>query len=387
MSVLKGILLLAVILPDASKQVAPGNKVQSPCDHKGVHSLNKRSLLLYMDFEEDTFNKTKTRKFKSQRFINVKASDAGRCARGANLTDGHIELIPSRQPKVNDITVALWIKLDVVSGKQTLVRLLGRETGEEKTRFTLEVHEGMVKWGCWVKKDKLFLAKTQAVVEARLWTHVMSTFSTRSLNAAIYINQDLVAQATMRKVRFTAFPLTWIRKIEIGSPSKRRRLKGIIDELYVRRRDKLPSPTTPVTADVITTPHQTQGRVTRALDASLVEQGASEYELRCYVCKAFNKTNPRDYCSPDGGHATKTICQGVTPLKCIEHTGIHEGTSFFIRDCKEESFCEARSCTGELCTMKCCESDFCNRASHRETAPLQLILTLFLLNFVLRTTI
>ncbi|XP_078381846.1 uncharacterized protein LOC144664603 isoform X2 [Oculina patagonica] len=120
------------------------------------------------------------------------------------------------------ITIALWLKLDSVSGTATLFKTAG-----SGAKYHLQIADGIIHWS---HVDDLghviFSMETRQTVDSLDWTHVSATYDAHINMSKIILNGEVLDE----KEGFGLLSQNWDGEVGIGISEG---IQGLIDEFYM----------------------------------------------------------------------------------------------------------------------------------------------------------
>ena len=156
--------------------------------------------------------------------------DGGIRGNGVTFFGGSI-LLDSQtfKPKPSrSITIALWVKMNRVSGQNTLFATIGQKSGNG---FHLSVNDGKVEWLYAVAPHQtLFKLESGPMIQPHKWFQITVTADTDIGEAKIIVNGGLQSIG----VAHGKFSSDWSVKAGFGvQENEGKSLQGIIDEVYI----------------------------------------------------------------------------------------------------------------------------------------------------------
>lgn len=120
------------------------------------------------------------------------------------------------------ITIALWLKLDSVSGTTSLFKTTG-----SGAKYTLQVADGVIYWS---HVDDLghviFSMETRQTVDSLDWVHLGATYDAHINKSKIILNGGVLDE----KEGHGLLSQNWDGEVGVGIPEG---IRGLVDELYM----------------------------------------------------------------------------------------------------------------------------------------------------------
>lgn len=145
-----------------------------------------------------------------------------KCGSALNMRGGRLLFTRFRSRPREAITIALWLKLDSVSGTATLFKTTG--TG---AKYHLQVDDGIIHWS---HVDDLghviFSMETRQTVDPLDWVHVSATYDAHINMSKIILNGNVLDE----KEGYGLLSQNWDGEVGIGISEG---IRGLIDEFYM----------------------------------------------------------------------------------------------------------------------------------------------------------
>lgn len=145
-----------------------------------------------------------------------------KCGSALSMRGGHL-VFPSFNNRPREgITIALWLKLDSVSGTATLFKTTG-----SGAKYHLQVADGVIYWS---HVDDLghviFSMETRQTVDSLDWVHLGATYDSHINKSKIILNGGVLDE----KDGHGLLSQNWDGEVGVGIPEG---IRGLIDELYM----------------------------------------------------------------------------------------------------------------------------------------------------------
>ena len=145
-----------------------------------------------------------------------------KCGSAVTLRGGRL-LFPRFNSRPREaITIALWLKLDSVSGTATLFKTTG-----SGAKYNLHVADGIVRWS---HVDDLghvtFSMETTRMVDPLDWLHVAATYDAHINKSKIILNGEVFDEREGHGL----LSQNWDGEVGIGIPGG---IQGLMDEFYM----------------------------------------------------------------------------------------------------------------------------------------------------------
>ena len=138
---------------------------------------------------------------------------------------------PTFKPKPSrSVTIALWIKMNVAAGRNTLFATIGKSGGENG--FKLSVNDGKIGWSYAVDDgQRLFQLESGPMITPHKWFHIAVTADNDIGEARIFVNGGLQSIGVSRG----KFSPDWSVKAGFGVQEtlEGKSLQAIMDEVYL----------------------------------------------------------------------------------------------------------------------------------------------------------
>ncbi|XP_068704874.1 uncharacterized protein [Montipora foliosa] len=145
-----------------------------------------------------------------------------KCGAALRMRGGHFLFASFNSRPREGITIALWLKLDSVSGIATLFKTTG-----SGAKYTLQVTDGVIHWS---HVDDLshviFSMETRHTVDSLDWVHLGVTYDSHINKSKIILNGDVLDE----KEGHGLLSQNWDGEVGVGIPEG---IRGLIDEFYM----------------------------------------------------------------------------------------------------------------------------------------------------------
>ena len=145
-----------------------------------------------------------------------------KCGAALRMRGGHFLFASFNSRPREGITIALWLKLDSVSGIATLFKTTG-----SGAKYTLQVTDGVIHWS---HVDDLshviFSMETRHTVDSLDWVHLGATYDSHINKSKIILNGDVLDE----KEGHGLLSQNWDGEVGVGIPEG---IRGLIDEFYM----------------------------------------------------------------------------------------------------------------------------------------------------------
>ena len=183
---------------------------------------------MHLGFENRTADKQELHGHRAQA-----PSVEGPCGTYADPNEEDVQFKSSSLAKVtNTITIAVWVRLQSISGIQPILVLT-----REATELRFELVEGHVTWlysGTRPSLATFALLSRTPVVSENLWTHLVVNYDARTRLSAVFLNGKRTLQG---KSNGGSLELPWGKRTTIGKYSINEvlelKLNGFMDEFYI----------------------------------------------------------------------------------------------------------------------------------------------------------
>ena len=153
--------------------------------------------------------------------VSLSVTEA-KCGSALNMRGGRLLFTRFNSRPHEAITIALWLKLDSVSGAATLFKTTG-----SGAKYHLQIADGVVYWS---HVDDLgnviFSMETRQTVDALDWVHLGATYDVHINKSKIILNGEVIDE----KEGHGLLSQNWDGEVGIGIPDG---IRGLIDEFYV----------------------------------------------------------------------------------------------------------------------------------------------------------
>ena len=153
--------------------------------------------------------------------VSLSVTEA-KCGSALNMRGGRLLFTRFNSRPHEAITIALWLKLDSVSGAATLFKTAG-----SGAKYHLQIADGVVYWS---HVDDLgnviFSMETRQTVDALDWVHLGATYDVHINKSKIILNGEVIDE----KEGHGLLSQNWDGEVGIGIPNG---IRGLIDEFYV----------------------------------------------------------------------------------------------------------------------------------------------------------
>ena len=144
------------------------------------------------------------------------------------MTKGDVVVQTRGQHPLNAVTIALYLKLNSLSGLQPVVSAVNYNT-----QLRLEVQEGKLVWMFYNKGNSQgFIVSTENVLKPDQWAHVLVDYNTRSGVGRIFVDGNLREQ-TLSHVELSS---NWMLGLRIGkyfSGGSDYKMDGYLDNFQI----------------------------------------------------------------------------------------------------------------------------------------------------------
>ena len=128
------------------------------------------------------------------------------------------------------VTIALWVKLEEVSGKQTLFSTQAVQGDPMEEQYMLQIVDGRVRWMHKNEQStQIFNIQTSPIILKSTWYHIAVTYDSESGEAKVYV--DGIVQTI--GIGHGDLSLDWGRKAGFGNHIDGKGLHGFIDDAYI----------------------------------------------------------------------------------------------------------------------------------------------------------
>ena len=153
--------------------------------------------------------------------VSLSVTEA-KCGSALNMRGGRLLFTRFNSRPHEAITIALWLKLDSVSGAATLFKTTG-----SGAKYRLQIADGVIYWS---HVDDLgnviFSMETRQTVDALDWVHLGATYDVHINKSKIILNGEVIDE----KEGHGLLSQNWDGEVGIGIPDG---IRGLIDEFYV----------------------------------------------------------------------------------------------------------------------------------------------------------
>ena len=190
------------------------------------HQGNVEYLVLHLGFENienrtalDSSGHDNNAVLSSEVRLSVTES---KCGSALSMGGGHLFFSHFNSRPREAITIAMWLKLDSVSGSATLFKTTG-----SGAKYHLKVADGIIYWS---HVDDLghviFSMETRQTVDSLDWVHVSATYDAHINMSKIILNGAVLDE----KEGHGLLSQNWDGEVGIGITEG---IRGLIDEFYM----------------------------------------------------------------------------------------------------------------------------------------------------------
>lgn len=190
------------------------------------HQGNVEYLVLHMGFENienrtalDSSGHDNNAVLSAEVRLSVTES---KCGSALSMGGGRLLFTHFNSRPREAITIALWLKLDSVSGTATLLKTTG-----SGAKYHLKVADGIIYWS---HVDDLghviFSMETRQTVDSLDWVHVSATYDAHINMSKIILNGAVLDE----KKGYGLLSQNWDGEVGIGITEG---IRGLIDEFYM----------------------------------------------------------------------------------------------------------------------------------------------------------
>ena len=128
------------------------------------------------------------------------------------------------------VTIALWVKLEEVSGKHTLFSTQAVQGDPMEEQYMLQIVDGRVRWMHKNEQStQIFNIQTSPIILKSTWYHIAVTYDSESGEAKVYV--DGIVQTI--GIGHGDLSLDWGRRAGFGIHIDGKGLHGFIDDAYI----------------------------------------------------------------------------------------------------------------------------------------------------------
>ncbi|XP_031571474.1 uncharacterized protein LOC116305654 [Actinia tenebrosa] len=139
------------------------------------------------------------------------------------------------------ITIALWLKLSEIKGAQEIFYTCGDTSRYNIGAYHITVDNGIVKWSRKNKDgDKIFSLAAGKPMKNSTWYHIAGTYRLSTGKARLFINGKISNETKTSKPQSTPKLNDNWKCADMGNPSAKKPVEGILDEFYIFKCELLP---------------------------------------------------------------------------------------------------------------------------------------------------